>query len=269
MMSESFADEIKVKFGETVSYENLKFYFYDIEDSRCPSDVTCIWEGRVLTMTRISNATLDIGGYRNIGNVEKSFPPYVVTLKDLQPYPVNTEKPNYVATMFVWESVDNPSALSPPMQLEFTVISEHQQKARQNESGNYQEMFMFIISQDKFESFTNIDLRTLHYYKIDHQELSSLPRLGMLVNITEDFPYQPVSNLALRISDEQIEQYDLFFEQKCKEQRPYAVSDECVHIEFAFEYDDRWYYVYPKLASHHDAIEDSRGNWDPEYFTRK
>ena len=109
MMSESFADEIKVKFGETVSYENLKFYFYDIEDSRCPSDVTCIWEGRVLAMIRISNATLDIGGSREIGNVAKSFPPYVITLTDIQPYPVSTEKPDYVATLEIEKQKPKPS----------------------------------------------------------------------------------------------------------------------------------------------------------------
>jgi hypothetical protein len=109
MMSESFAEQITVKFGETVSYENLKFYFYDIEDSRCPSDVTCIWEGQVLAMIRISNATLDIGGSREIGNVAKSFPPYVITLTDIQPYPVSTEKPDYVATLEIEKQKPKPS----------------------------------------------------------------------------------------------------------------------------------------------------------------
>ena len=109
MISESFAEQITVKFGETVSYENLKFYFYDIEDSRCPSDVTCVWEGQVFAMIRISNATHDIGGYRDIGNVEKSFPPFVVTLKDIQPYPVSTEKPDYVATLEIEKQKPKPS----------------------------------------------------------------------------------------------------------------------------------------------------------------
>lgn len=109
MISDSFAEQIKVKFGETVSYEDLKFYFYDIEDSRCPSDVTCIWEGQVWAMIRISNETRDIGGYRDIGNVEKSFPPFVVTLKDVQPYPVSTEKPDYVATLEIEKQEPKPS----------------------------------------------------------------------------------------------------------------------------------------------------------------
>lgn len=176
---------------------------------------------------------------------------------------------HYFATMFVWESVDNPTALSPPISLEFTVISENAQKARQHESGNFLEMFMFIIPQNEFEQFTDTDLRMLHFYKITAQELSSLPRLGLLVNMTEDFLHEPVSRLGLRISDEQIEQYDLFFEQKCKEQRPYAVSDACLQTDFAFEYDEKWYYAYSKLAPHYDALEDSTNDWDPEYFTNE
>ncbi|MGY5149764.1 MAG: hypothetical protein ACW9W3_06850 [Candidatus Nitrosopumilus sp. bin_68KS] len=98
-ISESFAEEIEIKFGETISYENLKFYFYDIEDSRCPSDVTCIWEGEVWAMIRYSNATLDVGGQRNIGHVDKLFEPYTILLKGIEPYPISTEKPEYVAIL--------------------------------------------------------------------------------------------------------------------------------------------------------------------------
>ena len=82
------------------------------------------------------------------------------------------------------------------------------------------------------------------------------------------FSFEPLSNLALRISDEQIAQYQLFFEQKCREQRPYATNDTCMNTAFAFEYQDKWYYVYPKLAPHNGAIEDRNPDWDPEYFTR-
>ncbi len=106
MFSQSFADEITVPFGQTIVYEELKFYFYDIEDSRCPSDVTCIWEGQVLAMIRISNATIDIGGPKNIGFVSNAFPPYSITLKDIQPYPVSTEKSNYIATLEITKETE-------------------------------------------------------------------------------------------------------------------------------------------------------------------
>ena len=93
------AGEIKIPFGETISLDDLKITFYDIEDSRCPSDVTCVWEGKVRAMIRISNSTHDIGGPHSIGFVQESFSPYLITLKDIQPYPISTEKPDYVATL--------------------------------------------------------------------------------------------------------------------------------------------------------------------------
>jgi len=95
--------EIKIPFGKTVSLDNLKITFYDIEDSRCPSDVTCIWEGKVSVMIRVSNGTLNIGGPQPIGFVQKSFQPYLITLKDIHPYPVSTEKLDYVATLKITE----------------------------------------------------------------------------------------------------------------------------------------------------------------------
>ena len=108
MMSESFAEEIKIPFGETISYEELKFYFYDIEDSRCPSDVTCIWEGKILAMIRVSNDTHDVGGPRDIGFVQKSFEPYSIRLKNVEPYPISTEKPDYVAVLEITKSESRP-----------------------------------------------------------------------------------------------------------------------------------------------------------------
>jgi len=91
--------EIKIPFGETVYLDGLKITFYDIEDSRCPSDVTCIWEGKVSAMIRVGNDTLDIGGPQPIGFVQNSFPPYSIMIKDIQPYPVSTKKPDYVAIL--------------------------------------------------------------------------------------------------------------------------------------------------------------------------
>jgi hypothetical protein len=105
----SFAEELEIEFGKTISYENLKLYFYDIEDSRCPSDVTCVWEGKVSAMIRVSNGTLDIGGPQPIGFVQKSFQPYLIILKDIQPYPVSTEKPDYVATLDIIKSEPRPT----------------------------------------------------------------------------------------------------------------------------------------------------------------
>jgi hypothetical protein len=99
MMDVSFAEKLEIEFGETVSYENLKLYFYDIEDSRCPSDITCIWEGKVSAMIHISNQTHKIGGPLEISYPVTYISPYTVTLVDVKPHPVSTEKPDYVVTL--------------------------------------------------------------------------------------------------------------------------------------------------------------------------
>jgi len=50
-------------------------------------------------MIRVSNDTHDIGGPQNIGFVQKSFEPYSVRLKNVEPYLISTEKPDYVAVL--------------------------------------------------------------------------------------------------------------------------------------------------------------------------
>ena len=41
---------------------------------------------------------------------------------------IPTKEGDYTATMFVWESVENPTALSPPIQIEFSVVKENSEK---------------------------------------------------------------------------------------------------------------------------------------------
>ncbi len=176
----------------------------------------------------------------------------------------------YTATMFVWESIDNPTALSPPISIEFTVIPENMRDLRYSNEKNYEELFLFIIPQKEFKSYLNEELGKLYFYKIaDRNELNQLPRLSLLVNMTRDFPDVSIDRLALRITDDQLSQYGSFFTQKCIEQRPYAGIDVCSSAKFSFEYDEKWYFVYPHLASNTNALEDSHSDWDPDYFTRK
>lgn len=96
---QSFAEEIEIKFGEIVSYEDLNLNFYDIEDSRCPLDVTCVWEGKVLTRIHTSNQTHKMGGALEIGFPFTHITPYTITLIDVKPHPITTEKSDYVAIL--------------------------------------------------------------------------------------------------------------------------------------------------------------------------
>ena len=99
IMDISFAEELEIKFEETVSHDGLKLYFYDVEDSRCPSDVTCIWEGKVSAMIHISNQTHKIGGPHGLNTPLTFFEPYKIILLDVSPIPISTEKTDYVATL--------------------------------------------------------------------------------------------------------------------------------------------------------------------------
>lgn len=90
---------IKIPFDQTFQYEDLELYFYDVEDSRCPTDVTCIWEGQVTAMIHVKNQTHKISGYFTPNHSINYITPYNVTLVDIQPHPISTEKPDYVVTL--------------------------------------------------------------------------------------------------------------------------------------------------------------------------
>ncbi len=90
---------VGIPFDQTFQYEDLELYFYDIEDSRCPTDVTCIWEGEVTAMIHVRNQTHKTAGFFTPGHTISYITPYNVTLVDIQPHPISTEKPDYTATL--------------------------------------------------------------------------------------------------------------------------------------------------------------------------
>ncbi len=90
---------VEIYFDDTFQYEDLELHFYDIEDSRCPLDVTCVWEGKVTAMIHVKNQTHKIAGYFTPNYTISYITPYNVTLVDIQPHPISTEKPEYIATL--------------------------------------------------------------------------------------------------------------------------------------------------------------------------
>ena len=96
---QSFAEEIKIKIEESVSYEDLNLIVYDVEDSRCPLDVTCVWEGKVSARIQASNQTHKMGAPLEIGFPFTYITPYTITLIDVTPHPISTEKPDYTAIL--------------------------------------------------------------------------------------------------------------------------------------------------------------------------
>jgi len=118
----SFVYAVELKLGEKILHEDLNLYFYDIEDSRCPLDVTCIWEGRVTAMIQVQNQTHTISENFSIGSTLSSISPYDVTLIDVIPHPISTEIPDYVAlldiTKFSYSDKSQPKDLAdliPPL----------------------------------------------------------------------------------------------------------------------------------------------------------
>ena len=89
---------IEIGMGQKIQLDDLKLYFYDIEDSRCPLDVECVWEGQVTAMINLDNKTLSASTYFTPGRTV-TFPPYEITMTDIQPHPISTEKPDYIATL--------------------------------------------------------------------------------------------------------------------------------------------------------------------------
>ncbi len=104
MVNESFAEkEIKLHLGQTIHVDDLKFTFYDVDDSRCPSDVTCVWGGQVTAMIQVQNQihskTVDFMPTDSY----TFFSPYKIILLDASPYPISTKKSDdHVATIVMF-----------------------------------------------------------------------------------------------------------------------------------------------------------------------
>ncbi|MFX0210730.1 MAG: hypothetical protein ACFFDT_32425 [Candidatus Hodarchaeota archaeon] len=103
--------DISLYIGESVIIKDhgIKLKFVDVlEDSRCPSDVECVWEGTVSLLINIQYNSEDLGNFiLNSSNLHKaSFMGYYVKFKELEPYPISTEtipKSSYRATFSVDE----------------------------------------------------------------------------------------------------------------------------------------------------------------------
>ena len=82
---------IGLKIGETVNIDsNLKITLLDIQDSRCPSDVVCVWEGTVSAKIQLEKGTQELGvntiSMETIENNEKVFDGYYIRLTNVEPH---------------------------------------------------------------------------------------------------------------------------------------------------------------------------------------
>ena len=101
--------KIKLHLGQTINVDDLKFTFSIVNDSRCPSDVTCVWAGQVNAMVHIENQTHSKTVDFMPTDSYTFFSPYEIILLDVSPYPTSTEKSDdHIATL-VMSSLDGKS----------------------------------------------------------------------------------------------------------------------------------------------------------------
>jgi hypothetical protein len=103
--------DFKIKYGQelTVKDQDLKVTFASLrDDSRCPANATCVWEGDATILISVRQANteespLELHTNRRFTQ-EGKYQQYVIRLVALDPYPsTNLEKQrrDYIATLHI------------------------------------------------------------------------------------------------------------------------------------------------------------------------
>lgn len=115
--------QLKVEQTAILESENIKIKFLNVtQDSRCPSDVTCVWEGQAIIVVNIKKDDQDLGNFKltQQGGQEKlavqNFVGQKIELIEVNPYPKSTEEiqlSDYVATLVVSDTPDRTIIIPP------------------------------------------------------------------------------------------------------------------------------------------------------------
>ena len=115
-ISYAHADDLNIKLGApfqlgldqtATGQEGLKIKFANLtEDSRCPSDVTCIWQGQATILVNVEKNGQNFGNFSlstlNDKKAVQTFDHYFIRLINVDPYPISgnkTQLPDYVVTL--------------------------------------------------------------------------------------------------------------------------------------------------------------------------
>jgi len=93
--SESFSlgleNDFKI-YGEYQSIDNsLYFTLTEINDSRCPSDVVCVWEGKADVKIEVKSPVKGFITLSTYNHLTDTIGNYSFELKEVKPYPVSTK----------------------------------------------------------------------------------------------------------------------------------------------------------------------------------
>lgn len=117
VLNSSFA--LKIEDTAKIDSELQLTVLDSIEDSRCPSSVTCVWEGTVSVQVNLINNGLNLGNHTiRLGENDDTqiFDGYLVKLITVEPYPLNTASiipSDYVLTFLV--SKTNETKIDTPL----------------------------------------------------------------------------------------------------------------------------------------------------------
>ena len=84
---------VKIGLGETVAFKNATVTFLKVvEDSRCPADVNCIWEGQAVVLVEVSETEketqqVELLYGKRINKLIFSSEGYSLKGMSLEPYP--------------------------------------------------------------------------------------------------------------------------------------------------------------------------------------
>lgn len=121
--------QLKINQTAYLQSENLKITLLNVQDSRCPSGVVCLWEGVARTWVNILQDNQNLGNFnltsRNFqsGLGVLQFKNYALKLVDVEPYPQRGQSialSNYSVTFMV----TNPSMLAPLQQFKLGITTD-------------------------------------------------------------------------------------------------------------------------------------------------
>lgn len=124
-LDQTFDIPFSLKFGQSANIhaENLKITFLQVrEDSRCPVDVTCIWQGTAsleFAISQIQNIPITLSN----DNPKSVFGKYQIYLIDVTPYPVSSstiKQNDYIAFLKITKT--DTGMLSPLKQFHSGII---------------------------------------------------------------------------------------------------------------------------------------------------
>jgi hypothetical protein len=92
--------------GAFLPSENLRIYVRNVtEDSRCPSDITCVWAGQArVELVILKNSEVIAKHAALVDGEDLILQNYRLRVETLEPYPISTKRilpSEYVATVVV------------------------------------------------------------------------------------------------------------------------------------------------------------------------